>query len=553
MTQAVEIENKNPIELTSEIWPPDYTEVFKERISRIREIERGGAKMKKQALAYYKKNPVDFINHWCMTYDPRNAAKETPVYMPFCMFKKQEEFVEWLHELIIDQENGLVEKSRDMGATWVACGFSVWCWLFLDGSAVGWGSRKEALVDRIGDPDSIFEKIRIIIKYLPEFLTPEGLSDRDHLLFMKCINPANGSTITGEGGDNIGRGGRKLIYFKDESAHYERPELIEAALADNTNVQVDISSVNGAGNVFYRNRHSGMTSVFIMDWRDHPHKTQNWYDKRKAEAEAKGLEHIFAQEVDRDYSSAVEGILIPAKYVNAAVDAHLKLGFKPEGAKHVGFDPADEGGDENAVCSTHGSVVMGLEKWVKGDTGKSTKRAYSIADEFGAKKLTYDSIGVGAGVKAKLNEIIEEIEAVSDDPDFEISIEAVGWNAGGEVVDKKREYMPGKLNSDMFSNAKAQAWWHLRDRFAKTYRAIYEGDEFDPSELISLPSELPHLQDLKLELSRPLRDVDNANRVKVESKKQMKKRGMPSPNLADALIMCYVNTRKPRKIRVMSI
>jgi hypothetical protein len=60
------------------------------------------------------------------------------------------------------------------------------------------------------------------------------------------------STATGEAGDNIGRGGRTLGYFKDESAHYEHRDLIEAALGDNTNVQIDISSVNGLGNVFHR-------------------------------------------------------------------------------------------------------------------------------------------------------------------------------------------------------------------------------------------------------------------------------------------------------------
>ncbi|MDT9693866.1 hypothetical protein Q5762_37205, partial [Streptomyces sp. P9(2023)] len=82
---------------------------------------------------------------------------------------------------------------------------------------------------------------------MPDIWRPKGLKPKDHLTFMKCINLENGSTITGESGDNIGRGGRKSMYFKDESAHYERPEKIEAALGDNTNVQVDISSVNGLG------------------------------------------------------------------------------------------------------------------------------------------------------------------------------------------------------------------------------------------------------------------------------------------------------------------
>jgi hypothetical protein len=68
-----------------------------------------------------------------------------------------------------------------------------------------------------------------------------------HKLYVHHTNPA--FSAGGEAGDNIGRGGRTLVYFKDESAHYEHPDLIEAALGDNTNVQIDISSVNGLGNV----------------------------------------------------------------------------------------------------------------------------------------------------------------------------------------------------------------------------------------------------------------------------------------------------------------
>jgi phage terminase large subunit len=133
----------------------------------------------------------------------------------------------------------------------------VWLWLYWPGAAVGWGSRKEQLVDKIGDPDSIFEKMRIIIRNCPGSCCPPGFDADDHMPYMKIVNPETGATITGEAGDNIGRGGRKLIYFKDESAHYERPEKIEAALADNTNVQIDISSVNGLGNVFHRRREAG--------------------------------------------------------------------------------------------------------------------------------------------------------------------------------------------------------------------------------------------------------------------------------------------------------
>ncbi|SUU98752.1 Uncharacterised protein [Avibacterium paragallinarum] len=89
----------------------------------------------------------------------------------------------------------------------------------------------------------------------------------------------------------------------------------------------------------------------------------------------------------------------------------------------------------------------------------------------------------------------------------------------------------------MFANLKAQSWWAVRDRFYKTYRAIKFGDHYPSEELISLSSEISELDYLVAELSRPRVDYDNNGRVKVESKKEMKKRGIPSPNLADSLVM----------------
>ncbi len=237
-----------PFALAHDEWPPNYKGVYAWRIKTLAEL-RNNPQMLASAMAYYSTRPAEFIFHWCDTYDPRKLGVK---WVPFVFFKKQEEFIHYLHELRGDQESGLIEKARDMGATWCACAYSVWSWLFVKDDAIGWGSRKQELVDKLGDADSIFEKLRLIINRLPDIWRPKGLKPRDHLTFMKCINPANGSTITGESGDNIGRGGRKSMYFKDESAHYERPEKIEAALGDNTRVQVDISSVNGLNNPFHK-------------------------------------------------------------------------------------------------------------------------------------------------------------------------------------------------------------------------------------------------------------------------------------------------------------
>jgi phage terminase large subunit len=90
-------------------------------------------------------------------------------------------------------------------------------WLFWPGAAVGWGSRKEPLVDRIGDMTSVFEKLRSLVHDVPECFLPAGFRMKDHATFMRILNPENGAAIIGEVGDNIGRGGRSLVYFIDEA------------------------------------------------------------------------------------------------------------------------------------------------------------------------------------------------------------------------------------------------------------------------------------------------------------------------------------------------
>lgn len=528
-------------------WPPDYLGEFKRR--HIKLFVNIGKNPTKQRAAkmHYKHNPVDFINDCCITFDPRNGPP-LPRIMPFRLFKRQEDLVIFIYELVRDKASGLIEKARDMGASWLCCAISVWLWLFWDGTAVGWGSRKEDLVDKQGDMSAIFPKIRMIIDNLPPWMRPRGYKPKVHAAFMKIINPENGSTITGEAGDNIGRGGRTTIFFKDESAHYERPELIEAALGDNTNSQVDISSVNGTANVFYRRRMAGVvwrrdmilpkgkTRVFIMDWRDHPNKTQEWYDQRRAKYEAEALLHIFRQEVDRDYSGAVQGIIIPQEWVKAAIDAHIHLGVEPSGIRYAGVDIADDGGDKNAMVARHGILCTHADHWA-GEAGEAAKKTVPDCVMLGVTEIYYDSIGVGVGYKVQINTMKEW-------PNWPKHLKVYPWNAAAEVQDPDSNVIPGDiqspLNKDQYENLRAQAWFRIRTKFYKTYRAVIHGDDFEPSEIISLSSKMPRLHELCMELSQPVKKTSMTGKTMVDKKPQ----GATSPNLADAFIQCYNPVRE---------
>jgi phage terminase large subunit len=122
------------------------------------------------------------------------------------------------------------------------------------------------------------------------------------------------------------------------------------------------------------------------------------------------------------------------------------------------------------------------------------------------------------------------------------------FNAGGAIFKPEAYYTAQTKNKDMFANIKAQAWWLLADRFRNTFNAVTNGQTFAEDEVISLSSDLPFLELLIDELSTPQRDYDTNGKVKVESKKDLAKREIPSPNLADALVMIYAPGIVPMKI-----
>ena len=544
-----------PVPLDRDQWPPDYDSIYRWRHAMLLKLRRSRI-MQASARAYYSTRPKHFIMHWMDTYDPRRNGNK---WIPFVFFKRQADFIDFLHELRQDQESGLCEKARDMGVTWLSCAYSVWCWLFINNDAIGWGSRKEDLVDKIGDADSVFEKMRLIIDRLPPFWLPEGYVAKKHATFMKLINPQNGSIITGEAGDGIGRGGRKSIFIKDESAHYERAEKIEAALGDNTNVQVDISSVNGLGNVFHRRRENGIdwqpankraaslpkgfVRVFVMDWHDHPAKTQQWYDTRKAKYDREGMGHIFAQEVDRNYSAAVSNTVIPYDWIQSAVDAHLKIPYLVNHiARHGipdrwtgGLDVADMGSDKNALSLIQWIIWRECDEWGERDPGVSARRAIiACRPHAGSIECMYDSIGVGSGVKTEYNRLTQDERII--DPQ---QLPFVPWNAGAGVLNPYERIIPDDekslLNREFYANLKAQAWWALRGRFYKTHKAITEGAVYSVDELISLDSNMPLLSKLMKELAQPTRGQSGNLKALIEKQPD----GMASPNLADSGVMAY--------------
>ena len=282
------------------------------------------------------------------------------------------------------------------------------------------------------------------------------------------------------------------------------------------------------------------TTIRQINYDKNPYisKTMMAVIEAKKKENIEDYNHIYLGEPREDDDS----VIIKRSWINAAIDAHIKLNFEPTGARRVGFDIADDGGDRCVNVLSHGPVCLALEAWKANEDEllKSCKRTWHNARNWDAS-ITYDATGVGASAGAKFAEINEASPSTP-------RVLYAKFQAGAAVLNPDRDYSPRIKNKDLFCNLKAQSWWSVADRLRNTWDAVTNGTEYDPSDLISISSELDNLEALKTELSTPKKDYDNADKIKVESKKELLKREVKSTDLADAFIMAFAPTASTRGI-----
>jgi phage terminase large subunit len=241
--------------------------------------------------------------------------------------------------------------------------------------------------------------------------------------------------------------------------------------------------------------------------------------ERLREADPEAYNHIYLGQPKSNDDAAV----IKYSWIEAAVNAHIKLGIDLSGARTVGYDVADSGGDTNACAVFNGALCLDIDEWKapEDELAQSAKRAWAHTQ---GGRLMYDSIGVGAQVGSTLREA-------------GINQGYYKFNAGGAIINPDMEYAPKIKNKDKFENLKAQAWQDVADRLRNTFNAVTKGEEYPASELISISGDVKNLDQLKLELATPRKRYSKRGLDMVETKDELAKRGIASPNLADAFIM----------------
>lgn len=187
--------------------------------------------------------------------------------------------------------------------------------------------------------------------------------------------------------------------------------------------------------------------------------------------------------------------LIPAELVDSAMSRDVVL--DEQEPLVYGIDVARFGDDRSVLCKRRGNVVVDLKTWQGLDLMQLTGAIVNEAKLDKPAEMCIDSIGLGSGVADRLRELGYVVR------DVNVS-EASAMNP-----------QAAKLRDELWLAVKE---W-LNQRACK----------------------LPRLDDLRQELVAPTYTFTSNGKIKVEGKAEMKRRGMRSPDLADALCLTFAS------------
>jgi len=273
--------------------------------------------------------------------------------------------------------------------------------------------------------------------------------------------------------------------------------------------------------------------VVEVNWRDNP-----WFPPELEQERQDDYKNLDRAEYDHiwegAYNDYIENAIIKAEWFDAAIDAHIKLGFKPQGAKIVAHDPSDSSDPRGLVCR-HGAVVLEALEKAEGDVNDGADWATDYAINHGADLFVWDCDGMGISLKRQMTDALHGKDIAikmfrgSESPDDPHGI---------YQPDAKITTIKPKTNKETFKNKRAQYYWRLRDRFFNTYRAVIKREYVDPDTMISISSEIKALGKLRTEVCRIPKKYNGSGYIQIMSKQEMlSKHQIESPNLSDSLMM----------------
>ncbi len=221
-------------------------------------------------------DPLFYISGFGYTYDTRREPFTT---LPFILYPFQEKGLLTILEAI-GHHDLLIEKSRDMGASWLCCLAYEWMWHFasrLSAPSFLMGSRDATYVDNSANPKSLFWKIDFFHDHLPKWLMPPGFKYSEHRRKMHLTNPANHAVIDGESTTkNFARGDRRISILLDEFAADKDGASVMPSTLRATNSRIFNSTPQGINNTYYDIAQTNIKRL-RFHWSEHPEKQKGMY------------------------------------------------------------------------------------------------------------------------------------------------------------------------------------------------------------------------------------------------------------------------------------
>jgi hypothetical protein len=269
-------------------------------------------------------------------------------------------------------------------------------------------------------------------------------------------------------------------------------EIVRPALADREGWALFIGTPKG-------------TNLFSKTYFDALQDPEWFADLRRAsETGAIGAEELermrremtpsqWAQEMECDFAAAVDNVLIPLQVALDASRRDILVQRYQQDARILGVDVARYGDDRSVAFLRQGPKASAPRVWRGLDLMTLSGQVASMMDEYEPHAVFIDQTGIGSGVVDRLRQLGRRV---------------IGVDFGGKAIDEK------------FQNKRAEMWWAL-SRWIET-------------------ASIPNIPELQAELTAIQYTYANAaGRLQLESKEDLKKRGLPSPDLADALALTF--------------
>jgi len=289
MIDTLEPKLKSPFPCVERFWKDPKTGImvpkFEQenidwRINLLRRAENDIV-LQNDLLAACKESLLFWVNVFVWTYHQFDVDVETgeridatQPHRPFISWAIQDGLFNEFEKCLQNAKDILIDKCRDMGASWACLIFIHWLWLFRPDSQLLELSRTEDYVDKAGNMKALFQKHDYINDWLPEWMLPHlchyGEKNRTK---MHLKNVENNSVIDGESTtEHAASGDRRLVTLLDEFAKVEKGSLMRSATRDASYIRIINSTPAGPGTEYSRWKNSGKIKVFVLPFHEHPEK-----------------------------------------------------------------------------------------------------------------------------------------------------------------------------------------------------------------------------------------------------------------------------------------